>query len=184
MQKISIIVAIDELGGIGKDNALLCHLPADLKHFKKITMGKPIIMGRRTFESIGRPLPHRLNIIISQTLEARSDIHIVDSLHKALAMTASEPEVFIIGGARLFEEALSIAEYIYLTEIHHQFKADVFFPQIDPNAWKKIESVFHNKDEKNIYDMTFHVYENILKKCLTKGRDLKRIHTSATGHDD
>ena len=168
MRIVSIIAAVDTHYGLGKDNHLLCHLPADLKHFKSLTLGKPIVMGRRTFESIGNPLPQRHTIVVSSTLLPRSDISIVGSLNEALDLTKDVPEVMIIGGARLFEEALKIAQRIYLTEIHHHFEADVFFPDINKTEWIEKESFTQVKNEKNAYDMKFCIYEKKIKKVFDK----------------
>ncbi len=160
MAKISLIAAIDDHGGLGFDNKLLCHLPADLQHFKTITLGKPIIMGRKTFLSIGRPLPGRKNIVLSSTLPAQEGIEIVHSMKEAIQKCEKEisDEIMIIGGAALFEETMACAETIYLTHIHHSFKADVFFPIIKETEWLCIEATPKSKDEKNAYDMTFKTY--------------------------
>lgn len=170
MSTISLIAAIDEHRGLGKNNQLLCHLPADLKHFKLHTLNKPIIMGRKTFESIGRPLPNRLNIVISDTLQNTSDITVVKSLKEALKEAGDVEEVMIIGGERLFKEALDCAKRIYVTIIHHTFDADVFFPVINPDEWHCKESTLRIKDEKNPYDMTFCLYER-LELDITKYTD-------------
>lgn len=159
MTIISLIAALDEAGGIGINNQLLCHLPADLQHFKTITMGKPIIMGRKTYESIGRPLPGRLNIVLSNSCSAIEGVVVVHSLSMALAETKDNAEVMIIGGEQLFKDALPIANRLYITRIHHQFPADVFFPNIDVNRWTCVDEVFRQHDEKNPYDMSFYIYE-------------------------
>lgn len=161
MTIISLVAAVDENRGLGKDNHLLCHLPADLKHFKNLTMGKPIIMGRNTYDSIGKPLPGRLNIILSRQNLSLEGVEIVDSLTKALALVKDAPEVMIIGGATVYEQALGLASQVYLTVIHHQFDADVFFPTISKTDWQCKEAVFQQHDEKNNYDMTFYRYERI-----------------------
>ena len=135
MQKISLIAAVDENWGLGKNNQLLCHLPADLKHFKDITLGKPIIMGRKTYDSIGKALPGRLNIVLSKSIIDINGVTIFDCLPKALFFTKDEPEVMIIGGAKIFEEALPIANQIYLTVIHAKLSADVYFPELDRKIW-------------------------------------------------
>lgn len=155
MTIISLIAALDEHGGLGKNNQLLCHLPADLQHFKKLTMGKPIMMGRRTFESIGKPLPNRLNIVISTTMDSLPGVSVYASLSDALRATSEAIEIMIIGGARLFQEGLPIAQHLYLTKIHHQFKADVFFPSFSEQDWMVESSEFYPHDAKNPYDMTF-----------------------------
>ena len=161
MTIISLVAAVDENRGLGKDNHLLCHLPADLKHFKTLTMGKPIIMGRNTYDSIGKPLPGRLNIILSRKKLSLEGVEVVDSLAKALALVKNTPEVMIIGGATVYEQALSLASQVYLTVIHHQFDADVLFPAISKTDWQCKEAVFQQHDEKNNYDMTFYRYERI-----------------------
>lgn len=159
MTTISLIAAIDEQGGIGVNNQLLTHLPADLKYFKSVTMGKPIIMGRRTYESIGKPLPGRRNIIISTTLTSQSEISVVAKLDQALELTKNEPEVMVIGGGQLFAETINLATRLYITKIHHYFDADVFFPPIDQTIWECKQERWQSRDEKNQYDMTFTIYE-------------------------
>jgi dihydrofolate reductase len=159
MTKISLIAAIDEEGGIGSNNQLLAHIPADLKYFKAVTMGKPIIMGRNTYESIGRPLPGRKNIIISSILKSNDQITVLPTITAALEYTKTNLEVMIIGGAQIFAESIKLATCLYITKIHHQFHADVFFPAIDPLYWdcKEISSLTH--DEINPYDLSFCIYE-------------------------
>lgn len=155
---ISLIAAVDEANGLGKNNQLLCHLPADLQHFKRITLGKPIIMGRSTFESIGRPLPGRLNIVLSRTVSSIEGVTVQSTIEAALDLVKDSPEVMIIGGADLFKQTIDIADKIYLTRIHHTFNADVFFPQIIPQQWICTNNTFQEKDEKNAYDMSFLEY--------------------------
>ncbi|MBA2711617.1 MAG: dihydrofolate reductase [Tatlockia sp.] len=163
MTKISLVAAIDEQNGLGKDNQLLCHLPADLQHFKKITMGKPIIMGRKTYESIGKPLPGRTNIVITKSKPIISGVEVVDSIHRAFALVPNEPEIMIIGGATIFNQVIECASCIYLTVIHHHFDADVFFPKLKKAIWRCKEHLFRPHDEKNSYDLTFYRYERIGK---------------------
>ncbi len=162
MAIISLIAAVDENFGLGKNNHLLCHLPADLQHFKNLTWGKPIIMGRNTYEAIGRPLPGRANIVLSRHIAAIEGVQIVNDLSKALALVADAPEVMIIGGATVYQQALPLASRIYLTLIHHQFSADVFFPQLDKATWHCKEAISRRHDEKNHYDMTFYQYECVI----------------------
>lgn len=164
MSIISLIAAIDENRGMGKDNQLLCHLPADLKHFKQLTLGKPVIMGRKTFDSIGKPLPGRLNIVLSKRTLAIAGVTRVGSLNQALELVNDEPEIMIIGGAGVFEQALPLAQRLYLTVIHHMFSADVFFPNLDMTEWYLLNEGFWPHDEKNHYDMTFYHYERISTK--------------------
>lgn len=152
---IAIIVATDKQGGIGKDNALLWHLPNDLKRFKAITSGHPIIMGRKTYDSIGRPLPNRLNIIISQNKDLKIEgCLVVHNLQDAV--TAAEgKDVFILGGGSIYEQAMSIADKIYLTLVDVSLEADTHFPNIDEEVWKVISTEQHTKDEKHQYEYQF-----------------------------
>ena len=158
---ISLIAIIDELGGLGQNNQLLCHLPADLRHFKTITQGKPVIMGRKTFEAIGKLLPGRTNIILSRQCLQIPEAHIYSTLEQALASVRDVIEVMVIGGATVYQQALSLADRVYLTEIHHTFPADVFFPKMAATEWQCVERIFRPKDDKNFYDMTFCTYEKV-----------------------
>lgn len=161
MTIISLIAALDEAGGLGKNNQLLCHLPADLQYFKATTMGKPIIMGRHTYESIGRPLPGRLNIVLSRTRSSIAGVTVIDSVDQIMEQTSTFPEIMIIGGAQLYEATINMASRLYMTRIHHRFDADVFFPDIDPQIWRCLKSEFRQRDERNLYDLTYYVYERI-----------------------
>lgn len=161
MKKISLIAAVDENYGLGQSNQLLCHLPADLKHFKQITLGKPVIMGSKTFLSIGRPLPDRQNIVLSSQHKDIENVEVAHSLKQALNLASDAPEIMIIGGERVFNESISIANHIYLTIIHHRFVADVYFPRLDTAEWHCTNSEFRPADERNIYDMTFYQYQRI-----------------------
>ena len=158
MTQISLIAAMDEAGGIGLDNQLLCHLPADLQHFKTITLGKPIVMGRKTYESIGRPLPGRLNIVLSRNLQSIEGVSVYDSLEKVMADVKDIPELMIIGGSQLYAQTINLAQQLYITRIHHHFNADVFFPKIDDKLWICQHEEFRKHDDKNVYDMTFYIY--------------------------
>lgn len=162
MPIISLIAAIDENYGLGQDNHLLCHLPADLKHFKAVTMGKPIIMGKKTFDSIGKPLPGRLNIVLSKHTQSIVGVESADSLEKAIKLAEDAAEIMIIGGATVYEQALPLASRVYLTQIHHTFTADVFFPKLDKAIWQPKEAIFAPRDEKNKFDMTFYYLERII----------------------
>lgn len=159
MQTISLIAAVDEQGGLGKNNQLLCHLPADLQHFKALTMGKPIIMGRHTYESIGKPLPGRLNIVLSNSASSIAGVTVLDSLEKITATTKDYPEIMIIGGAQIYKQTITMASCIYLTTIKATFAADVFFPVIDKKVWFCESAIEHKRDEKNSYDMIFSIYK-------------------------
>jgi dihydrofolate reductase len=158
MSDVSLIVAMDESGGMGRENHLLCHLPADLKHFKTLTLGKPIIMGRKTFDSIGMVLPERLNVVLSRQALNIPGAVVVSTLNEAFELTREHAEVMVIGGADVFKQALPFATRLYVTLIHAKFEADVFFPSIDWRAWQLYTSEFRAHDEKNAYDMTFNQY--------------------------
>jgi dihydrofolate reductase len=157
---LELVVAVDEQGGIGKNNQLLWHLPADLKHFKEITTGHPIIMGRKTYDSIGRALPNRRNIVISRQADLRIEgVEIADSLNNAIALAGNENKAFIIGGAEIFKQAMPFISTIHLTIVHHIFEADTFFEKPDPSTWEAIETETHQADEKNAYSYTFITYK-------------------------
>jgi len=136
---ISLIVALDERGGIGKNNRLAWHLRTDLKRFKELTMGHVLVMGRKTWETIGKPLPARTMVIISRNRDYRVDgCIVVHSLEDAIgyARKLGEIEVFIIGGGEIFKQALNIADIIYLTRVHTVVNADVFFTELDQSEWE------------------------------------------------
>jgi dihydrofolate reductase len=153
---IALIVATGQNNIIGNNNQLPWHLPADLAHFKKMTLGKTIIMGRKTFESIGKPLPGRRNIIITRNPRYQiENTESFSSLEQALENLHDQPEIMVIGGAQLFQLSLSIANRIYLTIIHHDFAGDTFFPSIDPLLWREIQREDHSSDEKNLYNYSF-----------------------------
>ena len=154
--KLSIIVAMAANGVIGRNNELPWHLPADLQHFKQTTLGKPILMGRKTFESIGRPLPGRTNIVITRddSYTAQGCV-VVTSIEDALKVAAGHDEVMVIGGAELYRQVLPEAKTIYLTRIHESFEGDTRFPEIRNTEWHQVERVDHEADEKNPYDYSF-----------------------------
>ena len=157
--QIQIIVIVDQNNGIGKNNQLLVHMPADLKHFKKLTVGHPVIMGRKTFESIGKPLPQRRNIVITtQDIEIEG-CEVVHSVEDALNICEGEELISIIGGATIFEQSLSLVNTLHLTCIHHTFEADTFFPKIDPENWEITTQEDFDADEKNPYPYSFISYE-------------------------
>lgn len=160
---ISLIAVIDEKGGIGKKNQLLCHLPADLKHFKACTMGKPIIMGANTFRSIGKVLPGRKNIILSKSLSAQDTFGAIVETDLLQAIENCSPceEVMIIGGAIVYHQSIHLATHLYLTKIHHVFEADAFFPSLDMSEWEVIHQESHDADDKNIYPYTFYKLQKV-----------------------
>ena len=164
---ISLIAAIGKNNELGKNNALVWSMPTDLKYFREKTSGHPVIMGRKTFESIGHPMPKRKNIIITRDLNYKKDgIEVVHSLKEALARArtplAQNEEIFVIGGEGIFREAMPIADRLYITHIDAEDKdANVFFPEIIPIVWNEISHKEHKKDKDNPYDYTFSVYEKI-----------------------
>lgn len=162
----SIIVAIDLNNAIGLNNNLLCHLPNDLKHFKEVTVGHSIIMGHKTFNSLPNgALPNRKNIVLTRNKELELEgCVLAHSLQDALILTEREKQVFIIGGASIYKEAINIVDNIYVTQINYAFKkADAFFPKIDLNVWKKTSQERFLMDDRNQYEHSFILYERILK---------------------
>lgn len=160
--KISLIVAVDLNNGIGKDNQLPWHLPADLKHFKNLTSGHPVLMGRKTFDSIGKALPNRRNIVISRQSGVEfPGVEFCNSLEQAVMLCKNEDEIFIIGGSQIFEQALPLSDTLYLTRIDHNFEADTFFPEINPEQWIEIEKNHHHPDQKNLYSYSFIKYRKV-----------------------
>ena len=156
----SIIVAAAQNNAIGKKNGLLWNMPEDLKFFKKTTTGHTIIMGRKTFESVGRPLPNRRNIIITKQKDYQVEgAEVVHSLDEALERSDPKEENFIIGGAEIYSLAMDKVDRIYFTLIYAEFEADAFFPPILQDLWQLVSESFHNADEKNPYDYNFMIYE-------------------------
>jgi len=154
--KISIIAAMSRNRVIGINNTLPWHLPADLKHFKSITMGKAIVMGRKTFESIGRPLPGRTNIIITRNTGFQAEgCTVVHSIEDALDLSVKQDEIMIIGGASFYEQILPRADRIYLTLIDEKFEGDALFPKYNQSDWQETEHIKHMPDEKNKYQYSF-----------------------------
>lgn len=153
---VSAVVAISLNHAIGKNNELLWHLPADLKHFKQITTGHTIIMGRKTYDSIGKALPNRRNIIITRKTDLQiPGVEVTNSIEEALELCAQEREVFIIGGAEIYKSALARTNRIYLTTVQATYDADAYFPEIDRNEWEETEIELHAPDEKNKLAYTF-----------------------------
>ena len=155
--KVAIIVAIAEGNAIGKDQQLLCHMPADLKRFKALTTGHTIIMGRKTFESLPHALPNRRNIVLSSQPKVNfPGCEVCTSFPEALACCAGEEEVFIIGGGQVYRQALSLTNKLYITYIHHAFpEATTFFPELDAAQWEETDREEHPADEKNPYPYTY-----------------------------
>ncbi len=161
---MTIIAAISENLALGKDNQLLWHLPDDFKRFKEVTTGHHVIMGRKTFESMGKKaLPKRTNMVITRIKNYEcSCVIVVDSLKKALQIAKrTDHNPFVIGGGIIYEEAMAYADKLDLTIVHHTFNADVFFPEIDLKVWRETSRSFHPKDEKHAFDFSFVSYERI-----------------------
>jgi len=161
---ISLIAAIGRNNELGKGNDLLWKLPADMEHFKKITSLHSVLMGRKTFESLGRPLLNRRNIVITRDVNYKKEgVEIAHSLSEALDLVGSnDEEIFIIGGGELYKQTMPIADRLYITQIDAEDKnADAFFPEIIPIVWNEISHEEHDKDEKNPFNYTFSVYERL-----------------------
>lgn len=161
---ISIIAAIGRNSEAGKDGGLLCRLPADLKHFKDVTSGHAVIMGRKTFDSLPKgPLPNRRNMVVSRNAGLKIEgAEVYPSLDAAFIRLIDESEVFVIGGARIYEQALPVADKLYLTKIHTDFpEADVFFPKIDFSVWRETGRETFPADEKNPYSFSFLEYGHL-----------------------
>ena len=164
---ISSIVAADENNAIGKDNQIPWHLPDDLKFFKKTTMGKPILMGRKTYESLGKPLPGRLNIVVSRSKKTGlpNSVLLYDDLEKALKRMKAEntEEAFIIGGGKIYEQTMDIIDRIYLTKVFTTVDgATAFFPSIDHSQWKLTWEAMHDADEKHAFPFCFQQYDRLV----------------------
>lgn len=167
--KLALIVAMAKNHVIGINNNLPWHLSEDLKYFKRVTMGKPIIMGRKTFDSIGRPLPGRTNIVVTRNEDYQAEgVKVVHSLKAALELCNSiavidgSDEAMVIGGAELYKQALPLADYLYLTEVHAEVDGDAFFPEFDRGNWQEIARDNFKAVEPNPYDYSFTVLERAL----------------------
>ncbi|MBL0452848.1 type 3 dihydrofolate reductase [Aeromonas veronii] len=160
--KISMIAAMAHDRVIGKDNQMPWHLPADLAHFKRVTLGKPVLMGRKTFESIGRPLPGRRNLVISRNPNYQAEgIEVVGSVEAALALLAgsSVEELMVIGGGHLYAEMLPSADCLYLTRIDLAVEGDTRFPAFDDGQWQRVDCESHPADEKNPHLYSFETWQ-------------------------
>jgi len=158
---VSMLVAVDEKNAMGYMNKLPWYLPADLKYFKQLTHGHHMLMGRRTFESLGKPLPERVNMVLTSNKDYVAPGTVtVNTLGEGIdvARNANETELFVIGGAVVFKESLPLANRLYLTRIHAEFAADTFLPFDVSPEWKLLQSESHQPDEKNKYAYTFEVY--------------------------
>ncbi len=159
---ITIIAAIAKNNALGKDNQLIWHLPADLTRFKKVTLGHHVIMGRKTFDSLSKPLPNRTTIIITRKKDYQvKGCLIANSLKEAIELSKSDKNPFILGGAEIYKQSMAVADKLDLTFIHHEFEADVFFPEIDKLIWKEVSRQDFKADENNKYDYSFVSFERI-----------------------
>lgn len=168
MIELAVIVAAAENGVIGRNNALPWHLVEDLRYFKRATMGKPIVMGRKTYESIGRPLPGRTNIVITRQKDYRAEgVRVVASLDEALvlaeqvALIDGAGELMVIGGAEIYAAALPRADRLYLTEVHAEVEGDAVLPPIDWDDWRELHRERHRAVPPNPYDYSFVVFERV-----------------------
>lgn len=169
---LSIISAIGKNNELGLNNKLLWDLPRDMQHFRGTTSGHPVIMGRKTFESIGRPLPNRRNVVITRDVSyVKEGVEVVHSLPEAIDLFKYDvnplphgEEVFVIGGAEIYKQAMDHADRLYITHVDSEFEADAFFPTISPNFWNEVSRVHHESDKENNAAMDFVLYERPLAK--------------------
>jgi dihydrofolate reductase len=175
--RVTIVAALSENGVIGRGNTLPWHLPADLQRFKRLTSGHTVIMGRKTFESIGRkPLPGRPNIVVSRSSELAADgVVVVPDLPQALDLAQREEEVFVLGGAGIFAAALPLADRLELTRVHAIIPGDVFFPKFNPADWKLVQDEKHPADDQHAYPFSFLSYER-------RGRSSVKVKGSTSGN--
>lgn len=156
---LTFIAAITENNVLGKDNRLLWHLPDDFKRFRQLTTGHHIVMGRKTLESMGRPLPSRTNVIITRQKDyAPAGCVVVNTIDDALSACPPDEEVFIIGGGEIFRELMEKADKLEITRVHTTIEGDAFFPDVDPAQWKLEAAVYHPKDDKHELDFTFETW--------------------------
>lgn len=153
---IALVAAMGRNRVIGKDGKMPWHLPSDLAHFRRLTTGQIVVMGRKTFESIGRPLPDRRNVILSRDPQLRiAGCDVVHSIGDVLAM---ERPLYVIGGAEVYRLFLPFADSLYLTRIHADFEGDAYFPELRESEWELTDAIFRQKDERNVFDCTFETY--------------------------
>ena len=169
MTALAVIVAVADNGVIGRNNALPWRIPADLQYFKRTTLGKPVIMGRKTFESIGRPLPGRANIVITRNAGYGADgVRVVGSLQDALALARDIAlidgvgEAVVIGGSEIYRLAVPVADRLYVTEVHAEVEGDAMMPAVDWTQWREVSRERHAAEDPNPYDYSFVVYERLI----------------------
>ncbi len=156
---VSIIVAVAQNGVIGDQNRMLWHITEDFRHFKAVTLGHPVIMGRKTYDSLGRPLPGRTNVVITRQQIAIPGCRVVHSLGEAFGLFSDDEEVFVIGGAQIYAEALPLADRFYLTRVEHDYVGDTHFPAWDEQEWTRIDCERYERGEKYEYPFVFECYE-------------------------
>lgn len=167
MVEIIIVVAVSRNGVIGREGDMPWRLPSDLKHFKAVTMGKPIVMGRKTFESIGRPLPGRANIVISRTSGPIEGVEVVRSLDDAIALgrrravEAGADAVAVVGGGEIYAQAMPLADALHVTHVEAEIEGDTRFPAIDPTLWRLVSDIAVPAGERDSHDMRFALYRRI-----------------------
>ncbi len=177
---INLIVAIAQNGVIGGDNRLLWHISEDLKNFKRLTTGHPVIMGRKTYDSLGRALPNRRNVVITRQDIEIEGCEVVHSLSEALALFTAEEQVFIIGGAEIYREGLEVAHKLYITRVDHDYEGDTLFPSYDESQWELTESEHFERGEKYEHPFTFEEYHTTKWNIRLATRDdIDMIHTMA-----
>jgi dihydrofolate reductase len=160
---LSIIAAVSENNALGKENKLLWHLPADLKRLKSLTMGHHLIMGRKTFESLGKPLPGRPHVIISRQKDYQPDgVTVVDSLEKAIEFAKHDDQAFVFGGGEIYRLALPFVKKIYLTRVKALFEGDTYFPELISDEWKMVKCESYLPDEKNLFYYSFEEYDKAI----------------------
>lgn len=162
MSEISIVAAVADNYAIGKGNKLPWHLPADLKHFRELTTGHAVVMGKRTFESLPNgPLPNRKNVVLTSVMSegVNEGYFEADSLEDALYLCEKEDKVFIVGGAAVYRQSLEIADSLYITWVHHEFSADIYFPEVDFSKWEEVSRQDFPADDKNPYPYSFVHYK-------------------------
>ncbi len=162
MSEISIVAAVADNYAIGKGNKLPWHLPADLKHFRELTTGHAVVMGKRTFESLPNgPLPNRKNVVLTSVMSegVNEGYFEADSLEDAFYLCEKEEKIFIVGGAAVYRQSLEIADSLYITWVHHEFSADIYFPEVDFSKWEEVSRQDMPADEKNPYPYSFVHYK-------------------------
>ncbi len=163
-REIALVVAASTNNVIGKDNSLVWHLPNDMKFFKNVTWGFPVVMGRKTFQELGKPLKGRVNIVITRQADwSVEEVITAGSLDGAMrsATETNAKKIFVIGGGEIYRQAISIADTIYITRVHGEFEGDAFFPEIDENEWKLISNEDFPVDEKHAYAYSFQVWKRV-----------------------